>query len=138
MKITNLYTKVIIMLYIVLFMFYFSIFSYLFHDAESHQTSENRTAPTINLQPDFYTQVKELMIDDTEPEDYKNEPTPITETINTSTSLSYKDLMQVPFDIIKAVASEMNLQLTGNKSQFCSRLKNRVTQQDIEAQLQLA
>ena len=124
------------MLYIVLFILYFCLFSCLFHSAESHQISENISTTIINEQPDFYTQVSELMNDDIEP--LQIEETPADETITTPTPLSYKDLMKVPFDIIKALATEMNLQLTGNKSQMCSRLKHYDIRPEHISKFQLA
>ena len=124
------------MLYIVLFILYFCLFSCLFHSAESHQISENISTTIINEQPDFYDQVQILMTDDIQPSPIQE--TPPSENITTPAPLSHKDLMQVPFDIIKAIASEMNLQLTGNKSQLCSRLKHYDIRPEHISKFQLA
>ena len=112
------------MLYIILFVAYFCFTCCLFH-SESSASSSYIPETNILEQPDFYTQVSELMTD---------EPLPETETI---TTLGYQQLMKVPMEVIKAVASEMNIDIKGNKSQICSRLKNQLTQQDIKAKLQL-
>lgn len=51
-----------------------------------------------------------------------------------STTLSYKDLMGQDYEVLKAIAKDLNL-ANGSKTKVCSGLKDRITQADIDAKI---